>query len=436
MSPSQGEGYFLIACAGLVLLLQTFGFPLAWALGLGTGLCLLRHLFQLWRLIRLIRRHHRFSPPFPWGLWGEVYRTIARYQQRDRKRRKRQLRFQRRFREAAHSVPDALVVLDKRQRIEWANPAAQALLNIRWPEDEDRRLTDCFDHPELKSFMDTGEFSRPLDILPNHNRALMLSLRVSPFGERKRQRLIVARDSTAVYHLNRIRRDFIANASHELRTPLTVLTGFLETLSDSPQTPAAHQRPLRLMSNQAERMRAIVEDLLTLSRLELDDRSEGIIRVQVPEEIRMILQEAEALSGGRHALHWELDERLGLLGNPGEIRSAFSNLIFNAVIHTPPGTRIQIRWHREGDAPVFTVVDNGEGIPPEHIPRLTERFYRVDKARSRASGGTGLGLAIVNHILQRHDARLLIASEPGQGATFQCCFPPESIVLLEGVTPD
>ncbi len=430
MRPSQVEGSCLVACAGLVLLLQAFGFSWAWALALGMGACLLRHLFQLVRLIRLLRRRHYLSPPFPWGLWGELYRTIARYQQGNRKRRKRQLRFQRRFREAAHSIPDALVVLDKRQRIEWANPAARELLNIHWPEDEGRRFTDCFDHPQLKAFLDTGEFNRPLDLLPNHNRALMLSLRVNPFGERKRQRLIVARDRTAVYHLNRIRRDFIANASHELRTPLTVLTGFLETLSDSPQTPAAHQRPLQLMSNQAERMRAIVEDLLTLSRLEMEDRSEDLVRVPVPEAIRAIAQEAEVLSRGRHALHWELDERLGLLANPGEIRSAFSNLIFNAVIHTPPGTRIQIRWHREEGAPVFTVADNGEGIPPEHIPRLTERFYRVDKARSRASGGTGLGLAIVNHILQRHDARLLIASELGQGSVFQCRFPPEAAVQL------
>jgi two-component system phosphate regulon sensor histidine kinase PhoR len=263
----------------------------------------------------------------------------------------------------------------------------------------------------------------------------MLSLRITPFGERKRQRLVVARDITKVYHLNMIRRDFVANASHELRTPLTVIAGFLENLVDSQETPERHRRPLQLMSNQTERMRSIVEDLLTLSRLEMDDLSTEAVPVDVPEELALILHEARALSDGRHHFSVDIDPGLLILGNPMELRSAFSNLIYNAVNHTPAGTQIQVVWKADRRAVLFAVQDDGAGVAPEHIPRLTERFYRVDKARSRASGGTGLGLAIVKHVLNRHDARLIVVSEAGEGAVFTCRFPASRRVArprLEG----
>jgi two-component system phosphate regulon sensor histidine kinase PhoR len=417
------ELYYSAASIGLGALSFLIGLPVGAAAALALSPILGRHLYHLVRLCGLVHRHHRLAPPFPSGLWGDLYRAIARYQQRARKRRKRQVRFNRRFREAAVSVPDALVILNKQKRIEWANPAAAELLGLSWPRDDGRLLTDVLSHPQLQEFIDAGDYSRPLEIPPDHNRALTLSLRISPFGERRRQRLIVARDVTAVYHLNMIRRDFVANASHELRTPMTVLTGFLETLLDSDKTPRAHRRPLALMMNQMERMRSIVDDLLTLSRLEMGERSEEVIPADIPEELRLIVHEAEALSAGRHRFQVDIDPDLLVLGNPLELRSALSNLVFNAVTHTPRGTVIRVRWRREGRCPVFSVADNGDGIAPEHIPRLTERFYRVDKARSRASGGTGLGLAIVHHVLNRHDARLIIASEVGGGSTFSCRFP-------------
>lgn len=397
---------------------------LAWPLALLPYLS--RNLYYLARLTRLIRRHHRLAPPFPAGLWGEIFRTIAQYQQRARKRRKRQLRFSRRFREAAVSVPDALVILDKQKRIEWANPAAALLMDVQWPRDDGKRLIEHMRQPQLAELIDAGEYSRPLELAPHHNRALVLSLRIAPFGERKRQRLVVARDITKIYHLNMIRRDFVANASHELRTPLTVIAGFLETLGESQLTPENHRRPLTLMRNQTERMRSIIEDLLTLSRLEMEDHSEEVAPVDVGAEIREILHEAQALSDGQHELVAEVDADLLLLGNQPELHSAFSNLVFNAVRHTPPGSRVRVLWRDDGRGPVFAVQDNGPGIAPEHIPRLTERFYRVDKGRSRQSGGTGLGLAIVKHVLNRHDARLVIASELGQGSTFTCRFPAVS----------
>ena len=392
---------------------------------------LLRHLYLLTRLALLIRRHHRLIPPFPRGLWGEIYRSIAQYQQRGRKGRKRQIRFTRRFREAANAVPDGLVILDKLHRVDWANPAAATLMNVHWPEDDGRPLFRILTHPDLKDFVETGESLRPMEFAPEHNRALMLSLRITPFGERKRQRLVVARDITKIYHLNMIRRDFVANASHELRTPLTVIAGFLESLIDAAATPPNHRRPLSLMHNQAERMRLIIEDLLTLSRLEMHEHPEVQEPVDVPDELHLILQEAHALSNGRHAFSTDIDENLLLLGSTPELRSAFSNLIFNAIKHTPEGTEIRIRWSAWSDSLELRVEDNGPGIESEHLPRLTERFYRIDKARSRESGGTGLGLAIVKHIMSRHDARLLIASEIDLGSTFTCVFPRDRAIVRE-----
>ena len=411
--------------AGIGLL----GLGAATALLIPVLLYLVRHLFLLGQLVRLITRHHRLVPPFPHGVWGDVYRSIAQYQQRARRGRKRQVRFTRRFREAADSVPDALMVLDKAKRIEWVNPAAEPLLNIARPRDLGRKLTDVITHPEVARYIDAADYVRPLELAPDHDRTRMLSIRVAPFGERKRQRLVVGRDITKVYHLNMIRRDFVANVSHELRTPLTVIAGFVENLADSPQTPESHRRPLTLMHNQTERMRCIIEDLLTLSRLEMDEQAGNLETINIADDIHLILADARALSQGTHKISYDIDETLQLRGNPAELHSAFSNLVYNAVKHTPPDTHVHIEWRADAAGPCFSVSDDGPGIAPHHVPRLTERFYRVDKARSRASGGTGLGLAIVKHVLNRHQARLMIASEPGQGSTFSCCFPATSGVL-------
>jgi two-component system phosphate regulon sensor histidine kinase PhoR len=425
-SPIVYELNLALGATLLALGLMLLGQPSERAALLALAPYLLRHAWHLFRLARLIRRQHRLVPPFPSGVWGDIHRAIGQYQQRARKGRKRQLRFFRRFREAANSVPDALVVLDKNRRIEWANPAARELMNLHWPRDDGKPVSDLFQHPELASYILAGDYARPLEVAPAHNRSVMLSVRVAPFGERKKQRLIVGRDITKVFHLNLIRRDFVANASHELRTPLTVITGFLETLADSAQTPAGHRRPLNLMQNQAERMRCIIEDLLVLSRLEMDEEALELAPVDVPCELEQILADASALSGGRHRFQVEIDSDLMILGKDSELRSAFSNILFNAVKHTPAGSQIQVSWSKTTTGPVFRVTDDGPGIAAQHIPRLTERFYRVDKARSRESGGTGLGLAIVKHVLSRHQARLTVASEPGHGAQFSCHFPATS----------
>jgi two-component system phosphate regulon sensor histidine kinase PhoR len=419
-----------IGVAALALL-RLAGLPLTTALLVVLALYLLRHVVLLWRLARFIQRQHRLAPPFPAGLWGEVYRAVGRYQQRGRKGRKRQIRFQRRFREAANSVPDALVVLNKSQQIEWANPAAATLLGVRWPGDEGRVLTEVFEQTDLAEYLDGGDYNRPLEVAAEHNQSIMLSIRVAPFGERKRQRLVVGRDITKVFHLNVIRRDFVANASHELRTPLTVIAGFVENLLSSGLTPEPHRRPLSLMEKQTNRMRSIIEDLLTLSRLEMQDSASSLTPVDMPHEIEQVVADARTLSAGRHDIALDVDADLMLIGNDSELRSAVANLVFNAVKHTPPGSHAHISWRDEPGGPVLRVSDDGPGIAPEHVPRITERFYRVDKARSRASGGTGLGLAIVKHALHLHDAELSIASDPGRGSSFTCRFPAASRLRRE-----
>ncbi len=407
-------------------LLYWFGFTITTAVLFALLPYLIRHLLLLGQLARLIRQQHRLIPPFPLGLWGDIYRAIAHYQQRARKGRKRQVRFSRRFREAAYSLPDALIVLDKVKRIEWANPAATALMGVFMPADQGRYFTDIVPSIPLRNYLMNGDDSRPIELIPQHNQSLILSVRVTPFGEKRKQCLVVGRDITKIFHLNLIHRDFVANASHELRTPLTVIAGFLENLSESTLTPDSHQRPLNLMRNQAERMQTIIEDLLTLSRLESEEHVNDMTTVAVADEIELIVIEARALSGDQHQFVLELDSELELIGNQRELHSALSNLIFNAVKHTPPQTVITINWSGDEQGSYFRVTDNGPGIAAEHLPRLSERFYRVDKARSRASGGTGLGLAIVKHVLHRHNARFSIASELGIGSSFICHFPVAS----------
>ncbi len=248
-----------------------------------------------------------------------------------------------------------------------------------------------------------------------------------PYG--KDQRLLIARDVTRMQRLERIRRDFVTNVSHELRTPLTVIRGYLESLQNDPACRDACGRALATMGQQAQRMQHIVEDLLLLSRLETAHPQDDPHPVAVPGLLRALLEDARLLARDKgHHITLECDEALHLRGNEKELYSAFSNLVFNAVKYTPEGGHIQLRWHQDGEGVKFQVQDDGIGIPPQAIPRLTERFYRVDVGRSRESGGTGLGLAIVKHVLKRHDARLAVKSEVGKGSTFTCIFPTERAV--------
>ncbi|MET0089281.1 MAG: phosphate regulon sensor histidine kinase PhoR [Candidatus Thiodiazotropha sp.] len=390
---------------------------------------LTKHAYYLVRLARIIQQGSPITPPYPVDVWGIIYRELSHHRSRSRKRKRTLNRFASRFRKVTTSIPDGLILLDKSGGVEWANPAANKLLNISWPRGEHIRLSDRIPHAELTEYLKTPDYNQPLDFPSPSNKAIILSLRVMRFGGKKAQRLVVIRDITDVYKFNQTRRDFVSNVSHELRTPLTVITGFLENLGENETLPF-QKRPFELMIQQAERMNSIINDLLALSRLEMGDAPSSEKPVAVPDLLRRIFDQARLLADqkGGYSLELYADENLWLLGEENELTSAFSNLIFNAIVHTPPNTRIRVDWRMEEGRARLTVTDNGPGIEEKHIPRLTERFYRVDKARSRQSGGTGLGLAIVKHIISRHDGELQIVSQAGEGSEFTCIFPEELIL--------
>ncbi len=324
------------------------------------------------------------------------------------------------LRNAAAALPDALVLLDREGRVRWFNDAAVRLLGLRRPQDRRIMLSARLAGSAIADWL-AGSDTEPLDDVPAPaDAALHLSLSLLPIG--RDQQLLIARDISNLNRLEQVRRDFVANVSHELRTPLTVIHGYLELL-DPEDTPEL-EPIIGEMRLQSRRMAQIVEDLLTLSRLETRPRL-------VEEHVAMrallatLRKEAEALSHGRHTIEIEAEDAVDLLGSLKELHSAFSNLVSNAVRYTPTGGRIGIRWRRTPEGLEFAVTDTGYGIPASHQARLTERFYRVSSSRSRETGGTGLGLSIVKHVLNLHQARLTIASEPGRGSTFAALFGSE-----------
>jgi len=371
------------------------------------------------------------------GAWGEIYSRLHRILRKQHDSRASLSHALWRFRQAGEAMPDGVLVLDAEDRIEWMNPSAESHFGIAFRTDRGRAITNLIRQPAFGDYLAAQHYGEPLLLKGTGEDARVLSVQLVPYGDR--EKLLLSRDVTRWERLEAVRRDFIANVSHELRTPLTVMKGFLETLTDARAADETlYRRSLELMTGQAERMQRLVEDLLMLSRLE---DSRYLLReepVDVPSLVRSVLLEAEGIDGGAHRIVHRV-EPVWLLASREELRSALTNLVTNAIRYTPAGGEINVTWALHGAEPVLTVQDDGEGIAPEHIARLTERFYRVDRSRSRASGGTGLGLAIVKHVLQRHQARLDIASEPGHGSTFSCVFPATRIAPASGtvaqVTP-
>lgn len=404
------------------------------ALGGALGLLLAWHLFQALRLLVWLDRRRPEPPPnFPKGLWHELAQRFRQLNMRNRKRKQTLSRFYKRFREVAKAFPDAILILGKSGEVEWCNPGTRELLGLRRRDVAGRNLMDTLNAPLVAAYLRRGEFADPVEFPSPVNQAMILSMQVTRFGKKSYQRLVVVRDITPVHQLNRSRKDFIANISHELRTPLTVIHGYLEGLEEEVEEGdggcGQWRRPLHLMHQQTWRMQNVVNDLLTLSKIEMDPTEPPQQAVNVPRMVRELMDDARTLArDSGHRLFADVDAALWLKGSQEELRSAFSNLVYNAVRHTPPGTEIRIHWHRTRNGVQFSVADNGEGIDEEHIPRLTERFYRVDKARSRETGGTGLGLAIVKQIITRYDGRLGVNSVPGKGSTFTCHFP-ESLAM-------
>ena len=358
------------------------------------------------------------------GLWGDLFERLYRARRETTVTRRRLAQIVQRFEESSAALPDAAVAIGDNGDIDWCNEAAQRLLGLRTPRDLGQRITNVVRDPSFtRYFNGEGDRAAGAEFTAPHDDDLILHAQMIAFGQGRQ--LLLVRDITHGRRLEQVRRDFVANASHELRTPLTVVYGFLETLSvDAGDLPDRWRRPLDLMTQQTLRMQRIIDDMLMLAQLEGDSGRHAEADVNVPNLLQQIRSEAIALSGSRrHRVEVHADPQLWLRGNETELRSAFANLVGNAVQHTPDGSLITVRWGAVDGGPVLAVQDNGEGIAAEHLPRLSERFYRVDASRSRARGGTGLGLAIVKHALARHEAELRVQSQVGVGSTFSCAFP-------------
>jgi len=357
------------------------------------------------------------------GAWEEIFSGLARLLRRQTQIESRLSAALVRFQRAGAALPEGVIVLDEHDRIEWCNPVAENLFGLDNHRDRHQQITNLIRNPQFVDYLEQGSFNEPLTLrIARTDAEVVLSIQLVPYGGS--DKLLLTRDITHWDRLETTRRDFVANVSHELRTPLTVLTGFLETLADLRKPdPDMTRRSIELMSEQTVRMHRLVQDLLTLSKLESTQHPPREEFVDVPELAQGLQRDAASLSSGRHRIDLELSNQDGLMGSADELRSAFGNLVSNAVRYTPEGGTIQIGWIVHEGMPVFFVRDSGIGIEPQHIPRLTERFYRVDRSRSRSTGGTGLGLAIVKHVLSRHQAHLEISSEMGKGSAFSAVFP-------------
>ena len=371
--------------------------------------------WRLWRLQQQFTGQRRRSPARGGSVWSDIERLLHRRQDDAHNRKRRLLGMLRAYRTAAAVLPDAVVIIDRNsQRVLWFNEACEHLLGFRYPRDKDQPVARLLKPLPVSVWMAAGQHAEPMVDAPSpHDPNIRLNLRLIPYSEQ--HWLLVARDISKLMHLEQVRRDFVANVSHELRTPLTVIHGYLELLDtdEIPEwTPMFDE-----MRVQSQRMAQIVEDLLTLSRLEAQELlAEDTVSMRAM--LQSLRREGEALSHGRHTIIIEDATRLDLVGSTKELHSAFSNLVSNAVRYTPTGGTITIRFTPEGDGAVLAVHDTGYGIAPQHLPRITERFYRVSTSRSRESGGTGLGLSIVKHVLAMHHAQLEITSEVGKGSVF------------------
>lgn len=404
--------YFFSLTAGLLLAL------------FGLLVLLVIQLNYLYQLSDWLENPNSARLPDGWGAWTEIFSRLYKLRRNDEKHQTELTEWLARFRQAMSLLPDGVVIMDDVLFLEWCNPTAEQHLGLQLERDKGMRVTNLVRSPEFIDYIILGRYEQPLTLSLRERK---LIVQIIPFENRRQ--ILVTHDATEAQRIEMMRRDFIANASHELRTPLTVINGFLEIAYSQPdldvETRMAH---LKLMNEQGHRMQNLVDDMLTLTRLESIEYPLRPERVDIRGLLEQIFEEAEALSGGRHHISLTV-EGPDIKGGAEELRSAFGNLVSNAIRYTPDQGTIELSWRLKDDKPQFSVRDNGIGIHPEHISRLTERFYRVDKSRSRQTQGTGLGLAIVKHVLLRHDATLAIASDLGKGSTFTVRFPKKAIAL-------
>ena len=387
----------------------------------------LRNLYNLKRLSDWLNNLQVADIPTHFGLLGDIYSTIARVSLRQSEREKRLTALLNEYTASTSALPDGAVALDAEGRIRWFNEAASRLLRLQPAKDVGQPLLNLVRNPEVAGFIKRADYTQTLQISAPGNVERQLEVRLAPYGDG--QTLLLAQDITERLRHERMRKDFVANVSHELRTPLTVVGGFIENLQMDEALEHEHlKRPLDLMAQQTGRMKRIVEDLLLLARLESDTARNQNDDINVAELLRDVASECQAITTETPQIDCEITSERRLQGDEKQLRSAVTNLVVNAVNHTASDGQIILHWCDQGDQTLLEVEDSGEGIAPEHIPRLTERFYRVDAGRSRDSGGTGLGLAIVKHIVQHHDAKLEIRSYPGSGSRFICRFAPPRLI--------
>ena len=390
-------------------------------------LYLFHHLFWLDKLLAWYKKPDLNAMPLGNGAWEDVFATIY-HEQRRHNRSKIQLSSALdRFRHAASALPDGVVLLDDANKIEWCNKPAEQQLGLSLKQDINQPIVYLVRNTDFIQYLKHHIDIDPIKLKSWIKSDITLEIQLVAFGSN--QKLLISRDISQVEKLEHMRRDFIANVSHELRTPLTVVGGFLETLGDMDgAVPESLKSYFDMMEDQTNRMRLLIEDLLALSQLESGATSPDEVELDVTALLNTILNESKSLSNGRHTITLKADKTLGLVGSSQELHSAFGNLVSNAIRYTPDDGSIAMNWEENNGQTVFSVTDTGLGIEQQHIDRLTERFYRVDRSRSRETGGTGLGLSIVKHILSRHQGRLEITSEFGKGSTFKAVFPKSRIV--------
>lgn len=428
MSPAWSFALARLA-AGLAIAViggAIFGHRWLWfVLILGSDLVL--QLVRLYRLERWLRYRSIQDPPDFGGVWGDVVALVTRIYRRKQFHKKRIVSLFREFRRLTTAMPDGVIVLNAQHEIQWFNRNAMRLLGLRRKVDFGQRIDNLLRHPDFRRYLESGEYATPVVLRSPASPDTYLALHAVAYGDE--QMLLLARDVTRETRLEAMRKDFVANASHELRSPLTVISGYLDTLVDEPDLDPAWRGPLQEMRRQAERMRAVVNDLLELSRLEAADGEAPLDTiVDVGGMLAMLRKEMLALEQRPREIVLHLDSDAKIAGAENELHSIFSNLVTNAVKYTPADGRVELRWWTDGAGAHFAVKDTGVGISRDHLPRITERFYRVDPGRARATGGSGLGLAIVKHALQRHGGTLDIESVEGKGSTFTCHFPLRRVV--------
>jgi two-component system phosphate regulon sensor histidine kinase PhoR len=425
----------LVLGAGLGWLVGSFSHTAAWGAGVGgffgVFVAALRDAGRAARFLAWLRGSQSAPAPRDAGFWGEVGYRVERALRARERESEAEREHLRQFLLAIEASPNGVLLLDADDRIEWCNARAADHFGLDPQRDRQQKATNLLRAPTFVMYLQGGVFDDAIEFAGPQGRT-MLSVLVRAYGEGKK--LVLSQDVTERERMETMRRDFVANVSHEIRTPLTVLAGFVETLASVPLSTTEQPRVLNLMRQQTTRIQTLVDDLLTLAKLEGSPRPGADRWIGVDALLATALADAELLSAGRHELHLDKSAEIDLAGAEGELASAIGNLLSNAVRYTPDGGRIDVRWSvREGDGcAVFEVADTGIGIAREHLPRLTERFYRVDGSRSRDTGGTGLGLAIVKHVVQRHGGELQVESEPGKGSRFRLVFPAVRVRARSG----